>query len=421
MRWNIVDKINYLWNSIRKNSHNRIFQKDVIPLLTVWYFSKGECYQRKMKVINHKLQYIGSFDCIRGIATLFVLLIHGSYGFFKGAWIALDLFFVLSGFLITTLLHNEYLNSGKISFTKFYTRRAIKIFPPLIICVLLANLLWPFTLLDRGADSIIATTGALFYFTNFVQVKVMGNMHHLWSLSVEEHFYFLWPVLMFFFILKIPFRGRMVFLLISMLFVTLIRIIIFNYHFSNELFVIDAYRSTFSRVDSIIMGSMLALILKSEVLDLKTENESKITAILGIFFFAFVFILFTVSENDIYWNNGGFILTNLLCTITIWLAIKKPDHFFFSNKTMRWVGKRSYSIYLYHIPIFYALEGLREPHSITSFFLVSLLRFSLSIGLAAVSYKYIEEPLLKYKKRYQVYRIGKQIKADKGYSSFQTS
>jgi peptidoglycan/LPS O-acetylase OafA/YrhL len=358
-----------------------------------------------MSQIKHKLQYIGSFDCIRGIATLFVLLIHGSYGFFKGAWIALDLFFVLSGFLITTLLYNEYFTSGKISFSNFYARRALKIFPPLIICILLANILWPFTRLSEDADNTLATAGAFLYFSNFLQVKIMGNMHHLWSLSVEEHFYFLWPLLMVFFILKASFRKQTLFLVTSIVAVSIFRIFVFNHHFSSELFMLDPYRSTFSRIDGIMMGAMLCFILKDKSLDLRTENKPVITLTLGIFVCAFLFILFSVSEVDFYWNNGGFIITNLLCTITIWIAIKEPNHFFFSSKILRWVGKRSYSIYLYHIPIFLFFENFRQPHDLTNLVLITLLRFAISIAMAALSYKYIEHPILKLKKRYGVYKM----------------
>ena len=209
----------------------------------------------------NKFKYIQSFDSIRGIATLFVLLIHGSYGFFKGAWIALDLFFVLSGYLITSLLQGEYLSSGTISLSKFYIRRGLKILPPLLICIILANILWSVTDLNMDANRSLSTAGALFYFTNFLQVKVTGNMIHLWSLSVEEHFYFFWPLIMLFLIPKISFRKSIILLIIVALISTVCRIIAFNFHFSGNTFIIDSFRSTFCRVDSIILGVLLSFFL----------------------------------------------------------------------------------------------------------------------------------------------------------------
>ena len=118
--------------------------------------------------MQRKFFYIPSLDVLRGFAVLLVLFLHGSYGFFKGGWIGVDLFFVLSGYLITSLLLNEYINSGKISILKFYARRALRLFPPLILSILLANALWSSTELYTGANRWQATIAALFYFTNLM-------------------------------------------------------------------------------------------------------------------------------------------------------------------------------------------------------------------------------------------------------------
>jgi peptidoglycan/LPS O-acetylase OafA/YrhL len=94
---------------------------------------------------KHKSQYIESLDSLRGLAVLVVVLFHGSHGLFAGGWIGVELFFVLSGYLITSLLHREYLTSGNISLSKFYARRALRLLPVLVMGVLIANILWPFT------------------------------------------------------------------------------------------------------------------------------------------------------------------------------------------------------------------------------------------------------------------------------------
>ena len=95
--------------------------------------------------MSQRFQYTPTFDGLRCIAVLCVLLTHASSGFFKGGWIGVDLFFVLSGYLITSLLQNEYYTSGNISFAKFYARRALRLLPALLVCVTMANLLWQFT------------------------------------------------------------------------------------------------------------------------------------------------------------------------------------------------------------------------------------------------------------------------------------
>lgn len=356
---------------------------------------------------NNKSQYIESLDSLRGLAVLVVLLFHGSYGLFAGGWIGVDLFFVLSGYLITSLLQNEYLTSGNISLSKFYARRALRLLPPLIIGVLIANILWPFTNLP-GGNQLVASIAAIFYSTNLISDVVAGNMSHLWSLSVEEHFYFIWPVVVLFFVFRISLRNRILFLIILIFSLAVFRI--FTYNFINYLtygvFIIDAYQLTPCRIDSILMGALLFFILsKPQFNGVSLENTSKGNLFIVILLCAFFIIMLTVSIRNTYWYNGGFIVTNLLCTFIVWFAIKNPYHYLFSNKILRWVGKRSYGIYVYHFPIFVAFEAFRVHHSISNFLIVSLLRFIVSLGLAALSYEYIEQPILRFKNRYKVQKL----------------
>ena len=109
-------------------------------------------------------KYIPSFDGIRAIAVILTLLLHASYGVFKGGWIGVDLFFMLSGYLITSLLQNEYSLTNNISFTKFYIRRALRLFPPLIISIALGNILWTFSANHQSANRIIASLSGFFIF-----------------------------------------------------------------------------------------------------------------------------------------------------------------------------------------------------------------------------------------------------------------
>lgn len=176
---------------------------------------------------KHESQYLESLDSLRGLAVIVVLLFHGSYGLFAGGWIGVELFFVLSGYLITSLLYHEYSTSGNISLSKFYARRALRLLPALVIGVLIANLLWPFTNLP-GGNQLVASLAALFYSTNLISDVVAGNMSHFWSLSVEEHFYFIWPVLVLFFVFRIPLRNRILFLIILIFGLGVFRIFTFN-------------------------------------------------------------------------------------------------------------------------------------------------------------------------------------------------
>jgi peptidoglycan/LPS O-acetylase OafA/YrhL len=353
---------------------------------------------------NSQNRYIPSFDSLRGLSAFFVLLLHGSYGFFKGGWIGVDLFFVLSGYLITSLLQKEYINRGDISLSKFYTRRALRLFPPLIVGVLMANVLWSFTILFPDANRQLATIGALFYFTNFLKGNVAGNLAHLWSLCVEEHFYLLWPVTLIIFFEKLSFRRQAWFLLSLIFSITAIKIVVYNFEdlLQYKWFRIDPNRFTFCRMEGIIMGAFLALVVgKYKVFDKHKEDALKEGLLILLLFVIFIMLLFTLSENNVYWRNGGFILTNLLCTFTVYVALRCRFHPLFSNRLLNWVGKRSYGIYVYHFPIFLVSEGLRQEHNLSNFLLVTACRFGLSVAFAALSFKYIEQPILKVKNRFQ--------------------
>ncbi len=175
--------------------------------------------------MSQRFQYTPTFDGLRCIAVLCVLLTHASPDFFKGGWIGVDLFFVLSGYLITSLLQNEYYASGNISFAKFYARRALRLFPPLLICLAMANVLWRYTPhYYLGANRLLATLAGLFYFANLLPWTALGLLQHLWSLSVEEHFYLVWPIIVSTFLFRTPLRNRVFFLTLTVFLIAAFRI-----------------------------------------------------------------------------------------------------------------------------------------------------------------------------------------------------
>jgi peptidoglycan/LPS O-acetylase OafA/YrhL len=352
--------------------------------------------------MSQRFQYTPTFDGLRCIAVLCVLLTHASPRFFKGGWIGVDLFFVLSGYLITSLLQNEYYASGNISFSKFYARRVLRLFPALLICVTMANVLWPCTPhYYLGANRLLATLAGLFYFANLLPWTALGLLQHLWSLSVEEHFYLVWPIIVSTFLSRVSPRNRAFFLTITVFLIAAFRIFVFHCKLTYGLFVINAYTFTLCRMDAILMGSLLAMVLSHND---NVENRKKVNInwSLGILLCLLATIVLFVRESNIYWHNGGFILTDLLCLYIVAMAAKNPNQPLLSNNILRWIGRRSYGIYLYHFPIFMALGILIREHSPVNYFLVTTLRFAVTIFVAEVSYRFIERPVLRYKKRYQV-------------------
>jgi peptidoglycan/LPS O-acetylase OafA/YrhL len=345
--------------------------------------------------------YIQSLDSVRALAAIFVLLLHGSYGFVQGGWIGVDIFFVLSGYLITRLLINEYDRDKNISISQFYWRRAARLIPALFICVLLANILWTFSVdfFADGNNRLLATIGSMFYCTNLLDGKVSGNMAHLWSLSVEEHFYLLWPILFIPLINIAKPSLRMAILGTAILLVGAFKIFVFHYLDDKGFgaFLIHSNRFTFCKIDGILLGSILAFPGIQQQPELKLR-KGIVNIIFVLLAFIYIGILFFLDERNLILKNGGFVFINLLTMFTIWYVVKNARYKWLNTTSLTWVGKRSYGIYLYHFPIFLAFEPLRTPGDIYNLVLVTGLRFLLTFIIAGLSYKYLEQPILQLSK-----------------------
>lgn len=145
----------------------------------------------------NKLDYNPALDGLRGVAIVLVLLSHAHVPLFDGAFFGVDLFFVLSGFLITSLLLLEYHAHGRLEYWHFYRRRFFRLMPALVLFLLayclVAPLLWP-GLDDVYQDALVSILYLADYGIAFFDSP--GTLLHMWSLSVEEHFYLIWPPLL---------------------------------------------------------------------------------------------------------------------------------------------------------------------------------------------------------------------------------
>lgn len=350
--------------------------------------------------------YIPGLDNIRGLAVLFVLLTHMSYGIIKGGLVGVELFFVLSGFIITSLLQAESSAHGKISIWRFYLRRALRLFPPLLICIILANIFWSYIEVNNpGANQALATIAGLFYFINLLPEKASGHLVHLWSLSVEEHFYLFWPLVTSFFLFEFSRRNQIKVLLTLILIASIYRFWQgrFETSFYNGLLIIDPMRFTLCSVDSILTGALLAVAMSTtKFKNLVLSNKLRNWLIAGC---AVVFSCFlAVLTGGFIFRNGGFLLLDVFCAGAIFIAIKSPKHFLFSNRILKWLGTRSYGIYVYHYVIFAVFENFRVHSSVGNFIIISLLRVGVSFLFAELSFRYIERPLLKFKNTWNLQR-----------------
>src|ERR1700737_364313 len=142
------------------------------------------------------MRYLPALDGLRAIAVMLVFLFHTGHA--AGGWVGVDIFFVLSGYLITSILLTEHERTGVINLLRFYGRRACRLLPALIIVIGVAVVI-AFCLQNKVRDIEIDAVAALFYVLDYRYALMVNLTHatdlaHLWSLSIEEQFYFLWPL-----------------------------------------------------------------------------------------------------------------------------------------------------------------------------------------------------------------------------------
>lgn len=351
---------------------------------------------------GRNVSYVESLDGLRGFAIMLVLLNHGSYGLFPGGFLGVDLFFVISGYLITSLLYAEYSRDGTISIGKFYTRRVLRLYPALLVGILLANLLWDYSGLTTEANRLIASLAGLGYFANLIDEHVLGNMHQLWSLAVEEHFYLFWPVLTLF--LLSAFRPTTRIYLVAMFFVAVTAFRIYAGAHEGEwrwgIIYIDAYGFTLFRMDCILLGALLFMLSDLKWIQLEISEGWAIRTIFWVSLLCIGLSGFVVKWSHPLFLNGGFMVTNAISTLLVYATLRRKRSVF-QNAVLVWIGKRSYGLYLYHVPVFMALESWRVPHSYGNFLWLSAVRFVLSFSIAELSYRFIEKPVLRYKVKFQ--------------------
>src|ERR1700730_15385771 len=203
------------------------------------------------------MRYLPALDGLRAIAVMLVFLFHTGHA--AGGWVGVDIFFVLSGYLITSILLTEHERTGVINLLRFYGRRACRLLPALIIVIGVAVVI-AFCLQNKVRDIEIDAVAALFYVLDYRYALMVNLTHatdlaHLWSLSIEEQFYFLWPLTLI--ILLETGTRRMAFrmTLILILVVAARRVFIFANRADPSFRIYFAFDT---RVDELLIGCSLA-------------------------------------------------------------------------------------------------------------------------------------------------------------------
>jgi peptidoglycan/LPS O-acetylase OafA/YrhL len=326
---------------------------------------------------QRSLGYVSALDGVRGVAILLVVACHYFLFPLDGGPVGVGLFFVLSGFLITTLLLEEHANTGRVNFAAFYRRRARRLLPAL--AVLLALFVVVEAADGRGTKAAeIAVVGGA-YAGNVVQAFSFHDilsgtcLAHLWSLAQEEQFYLVWPLLL---VGLLRTRRRFLFTGLLLAAATSYRIILVV-HGSP---LTRIYYGPDTRADWLLAGAFLATWRHR---GLRVPEWVPLVGFAALFLGLF---LNPWSHAWLTWQSSVIIAASA-ALVAAAAADTQMAHLL-SARWLVWVGRLSYSLYLWHVPVFAAL-GYHDPE----------VALPLAITMAWLSYRFVEKPFRRRRMR----------------------
>lgn len=348
--------------------------------------------------LAQRVARIPELDGVRALAVVFVLIVHVTYGRISGGFLGVDLFFVLSGYLITMLLLKEHARLGAVNLRHFYARRMLRIMPPLAIAVVLGVLL-NFCVGTHSGDNVKRVTAVLLFYANFLPPEVMGNLVHTWSLAIEEQFYLFWPALM---LGTLRWRRMAPIIVAStIVFCSVGMRAWMSAHIEDPNVI---YTFTLSRLDGIMLGSLLALIEPNLTNIARVLGERCVAFIGWVSFLGLLAMLILGTRSMMQTEPLGFLAFSFLAALFVFavprMPKKSPLRGGLLARGTQWLGQRSYGLYLYHYPIFIAIEVLRVPGDLINFGLVVAAKITLSLTFSEIAWRFVERPILKLKGRY---------------------
>jgi peptidoglycan/LPS O-acetylase OafA/YrhL len=340
---------------------------------------------------------IPSLDGIRAVAVSLVFFAHDGLDELIPGGLGVTVFFVLSGYLITTLMRIEHARSGGISYRGFYLRRLLRLMPPLLIVVAAAATLAAASVID-GAFTSGGLFSVLFYFGNYYVVAhdfhgMPAGLGVVWSLAIEEHYYLLYPPLA-----ALALRAGRAGLSVAVLSVFCAAVLAWRYwlvfHGASEAYLTMA---TDTRVDAILVGCLMALARNPWLDPVPAPNALKDWGVAA----ACVAVLFVtlLYRDETFRLTARYTLQSLAIAPLIYLAVARADRLPFrwlNARPLVYIGTISYTIYLSHHLI---LSGLARHWPQLGWIGLTLVGAVLTLAVAEPMRRWVEQPCAALRKR----------------------
>lgn len=369
------------------------------------------------KPLNGNGRYMPGLDGLRALAVFAVIAYHLNVGWAPGGLLGVGVFFVLSGYLITDILVNQWKTNGQIDWKDFWIRRIRRLMPALLV-MMAAVMIW-IALFDRSQLLVLRgeVLSALLYVNNwwriYHEVSYFSSFGppspfgHLWSLAVEEQFYLLWPLFLVVGFRLAPRRWQLLGLTLALALVSALAMALMYEPGTDPSRV---YYGTDTRAFALLIGAALAMVWPSRKLSVKAGPHARLVLdCIGWAALAAIVIMIGLTDQyDSFLYRGGFVLLAVATALTVAVLAHPVSRLgkALGCKPLRWLGVRSYGIYLWHYPVIVLTSPVNpneQPGLVLPF-----VQLAASIVLAALSYKFVEEPIRsgKWKLRKRQFRHG---------------
>src|SRR5215210_5623789 len=353
------------------------------------------------KPVGRSQRYMPGLDGLRAIAVLAVIAYHLNPAWAPGGLLGVGVFFTLSGYLITDLLLGQREATGSLRLGDFWLRRARRLLPALFLMLAVVGA-WV-TLLDRSLlpglrGDVLAATAYVSNWWNivreasyFARFGPPPPLDHLWSLAVEEQFYLIWPWLLLLGLRFLPGRYTMALVTLAGAAVSAAAMAVI---YQPGIDPTRVYEGTDTRVFGLLVGAALAMVWPSRKLSAEriTRRGRLILdglGVAGLMLVAFLILLTSEYSPSLY--KGGIVLLTVATTMTV-AALVHPASWLgvaVGWTPLRWIGVRSYGIYLWHYPIIVLTAPGMQQASLG----LQTIQVVATVAVAALSWQFFEEPI----------------------------